>query len=75
MLNGFALLTMFIPLLVDSVVVPDDTAPSLIFAFANRHRYYELFRPCAAHRYSPADEGHSLAVLPSHRSDTFSRSA
>src|SRR5262249_21189999 len=37
--------------------------------------YYERLRPCAPPRYSPAHGGCPLAVLPSHRSDRFPRSA
>jgi len=37
MLNGFALLVAFIPLLVDATVVPDDAAPSLELAFTSHH--------------------------------------
>jgi hypothetical protein len=41
-------------LLVDPVVVPDDAAPSLIFAFANRH-HCRVNQPLLA--FIPSDPG------------------
>ncbi len=38
------------------------------------HPYYELFCPCAPHRYSGPCEDCPLDPLPSHRSDRFPRS-
>ena len=39
------------------------------------HPYYELFCPCALHRYSEPCGDHPLGSLPSHQSDRFPRSA
>src|SRR3954447_1382979 len=38
------------------------------------HPYYELFCPCAPHRYSEPGGDHPLGSLPSHQSDRFPRS-
>src|ERR1700760_177235 len=38
------------------------------------HPYYELFCPCAPHRYSEPGGDHPRGSLPSHQSDRFPRS-
>jgi hypothetical protein len=54
MLNGFALLAAFIPLLVDSTVVPDNATPSLELPFTSRHRC-RVNQPLLA--FIPTDPG------------------